>query len=105
MNQNSRLTLFHWLENRIFYGWVIVAAALISVAILVGIRFSFGIFFKSLEAEFGLTRTTLSGVYSAYTLIVAVVGIVGGWALDRYGPRRVVIAIALITGTALLLTS
>ena len=105
MNQNSRLTLFHWLENRIFYGWVIVAAALISVAILVGIRFSFGIFFKSLEAEFGLTRTTLSGVYSAYTLIVAVVGIVGGWALDRYGPRRGVSAMALITGTALLLTS
>ena len=105
MNQNSRLTLFHWLENRIFYGWIIVAAALISVAVLIGIRFSFGIFFKSLEAEFGLTRAALSGVYSAYTLIAAVVAIVGGWALDRYGPRRVVSVMALITGIALLLTS
>ncbi len=105
MTQNSRLTLFHWFENRIFYGWIIVAAALISIAMLIGIRFSFGIFFKSLEAEFGLTRAALSGIFSAYTLIAAVVAIVGGWALDRYGPRRVVITMGLFTGISLLITS
>ena len=40
-------------RNKIFYGWVIVGDSLITTCTLWGIRFSsFGIFFKSRQAEF-----------------------------------------------------
>ena len=81
-----------------------VAAALVIICVLVGIRFSFGVFFKSLEAEFELTRAATSSVFSAYMVLAAVFGIVNGWALDRYGPRRILSLLGLITGLGLLVT-
>ena len=92
-------------KNKIFYGWIIVAAALITICTLFGIRFSFGVFFKSLEAEFQLTRAATSSVFSAYMVLAAVFGIITGWALDRYGPRLVVSLMGFFTGLSLLLTS
>jgi MFS family permease len=70
-----------------------------------GITYSFGVFFKELQAEFGWSRTVTSGVYSLYLITGALVAVAGGWALDRYGPRIVVFLMALFTGTSLVLTS
>ena len=91
-------------KDRIFYGWVIVAAALVIILVLVGIRFSFGVFFKSLEAEFELTRAATSSIFSAYMVLAAVFGIVNGWALDRYGPKRILSLMGLFTGLGLFIT-
>ena len=92
-------------KDKIFYGWVIVAASLITICVLFGIRFSFGVFFKSLESEFELTRAATSSVFSAYMLLAAVFGIITGWALDRYGPRLVISLMGFCTGLSLLITS
>ena len=92
------------IKDKVFYGWVIVAAALVIILVLVGIRFSFGVFFKSLEAEFELTRAATSSVFSAYMVLAALFGIVNGWALDRYGPRRILSLMGLFTGLGLLIT-
>ena len=92
-------------RDKIFYGWVVVAASLVIAAILQGIRLSFGVFFKSLESEFSLNRVAISSVYSVYMVFSAVFTIVGGWALDRYGPRRIIFIMGLLTGLSLLLTS
>jgi len=92
------------LKNRVFYGWVIVGASLVIILILVGIRFSFGVFFKSLELEFGLNRAATSSVFSAYMIMAAVFGMVNGWALDRYGPKLVLALMGLFTGLGLLIT-
>ena len=89
----------------IFYGWIIVAASLIVSSVLFGIRFSFGVFFKSLENDFGLTRAATSSVFSLYMIFFAIFAIISGWALDRYGPRRVVSLMGLFTGLSLLITS
>ncbi len=105
MIRNSRLSALRWRGDKVYYGWVIVAAVLIMTATLVGIRFSFGVFFKSLETEFGLTRAATSSVFSAYTIFTAAFAIIGGWALDKYGPRRVVSVMGLLTGLSLLATS
>ena len=93
------------LKDRIFYGWIVVAAALGVVSTLVGIRFSFGVFFKALEAEFDMTRTATSSIYSVAMLLYVGFTIVIGWALDRYGPRWVVSLMGLFTGIGLLITS
>ncbi len=93
------------IKDRLFYGWVVVITGLIIGTILFGTRFSFGVFFKSLESEFDLTRTATSGVFSVYMVLFSAFAVLGGWALDRYGPRIVTLLMGLFTGLSLLLTS
>jgi len=40
------------IRDKIFYGWIIVVISFVIACILTGTRFSFGVFFKSLEGEF-----------------------------------------------------
>ena len=93
------------IKDRLFYGWVVLAACLAIGALIFGTRFSFGVFFKSIESEFDLTRMVTSGIFSAYMVLCPVFAILGGWALDRYGPRIVTLLMGLFTGLSLLLTS
>ena len=78
------------LQNKLFYGWGVVAALFVVEAILLGTGTSFGVFFESIESDFQLTRATTSAILSVSMLLVSVFAILGGWALDRYGPRIVV---------------
>jgi len=93
------------LKDRFFYGWVVVSAFFIVGTTLAGVQLSFGIFFKSIEAEFGLTRAVTSLVLSISMLIGSAFRVLGGLALDRYGPKIVLFAMGLFTGLSLLLTS
>ena len=93
------------LKDKLFYGWVVVAAFFIVGTIIWGIRFSFGVFFNSIESEFNLTRAATSTIFSIYMVLGGVFAILGGWALDRYEPRIVVLLMGLFTGLGLLLTS
>ena len=93
------------LKDRIFYGWVIVITVFVISTIISGIRTSFGVFFKSLESEFNLTRAATSAILSTNMVLGCVFDVLGGWACDRYGPRMVILLMGLITGISLLLTS
>ena len=93
------------LKDRVFYGWVVVVAFIIMGTTFLGIRISFGVFFKSLESDFGLSRAATSAVFSAYMVLGCIFAMVCGWALDRYGPRVIVLLMGIITGLSLLLTS
>jgi len=92
------------IKDRLFYGWVVLAACLVVNAVIFGTRYSFGVFFKSLESEFGLTRAATSGVFSAYMVLCCIFAVLGGWALDRYGPRKVIFLMGIFTGLSLILT-
>lgn len=92
-------------KDKLFYGWVVVVAFLIIGIAIYGTRFSFGVFFKSIETEFDLTRAAASGVFSISMVLTCVFAILGGWASDRYGPRIVILLMGLFTGFSLLLTS
>jgi MFS family permease len=92
-------------KKSIFYGWKIVNSLFWINAILMGSVFIFGVFFKSLETEFNLSRATTSSIVSVYMVAMAGVAILGGWALDRYGPKRIVLIMAFLNGLGLLLTS
>jgi len=97
-------SIFH-IKNRIFYGWVVVAAILVSGFIMMGVNSSFGVFFKSLEATFGLTRATTSAVLSGRMAFSCLSAVLGGWAIDRYGPKVVFSIMGLFIGISLILTS
>lgn len=88
-----------------FYGWVIAGAGFVISVIGIGSRYSYGVFLKSIEGEFDITRTATSSIFSVYMLLCSVISILGGWAMDRYGPKRVGILMGTFTGLSFLLTS
>ena len=90
--------------GRLFYGWVIVAAAWLAMFVSSASIASFSIFAPELEVEFGWSRGMLSLGYSLNTITIAVFGLVAGMLVDRIGVRRLVIIGAVVggAGTALL---
>ena len=93
------------LKEKLFYGWVVVANLLVMGTAIWGIRFSFSVFFKSLESEFNLTRAATSAIFSTQMVLGGVFTILGGWVADRYGPKVLFLFLGIITGLSLLLTS
>lgn len=99
-NSNSRTG-----KGGLYYGWVMLAICLILMTISYGIRFSFGVFFKSLEQEFEWSRALTSSVFSVYMLLGSLFAVLGGWLADRYGPRIIFMTLGLFCFLGLALTS
>ena len=92
-------------KEKLYYGWVIVAACLMISLISYGIQYSFGVFFKPLESEFNWTRIQVSGVFSAYMLLHCILAFFAGSATDKFGPRKIVTFGGFFAGLGLILTS
>ncbi|MEZ5400088.1 MAG: MFS transporter [Bryobacteraceae bacterium] len=81
-------------ESSLAYpGWRVALAAhlgtMVSFASL--LVFTFGIFLKPLTAEFAWSREEVSRALAIAAMTVAAVSPFLGWALDRWGPRPVVL--------------
>jgi len=89
----------------IYYGWIIVGACSLILLASFGIYYSFSVFFSSLQTEFMWTRARTSSLFSVYLICSGMFSIICGQALDRFGPRWVVILMGIITGLSLLCIS
>lgn len=87
-----------------FYGWVIVATCFVA-ATSYGLFYTFGVFFKSLQTEFGWGRALTGSVHSLHLVIYALSTYFFGRLTDRHGPRRALSLGALFIGTGLSLCS
>jgi MFS family permease len=76
------------------YGYIIVLACFLIQGIGIGVFVTFGVFFKPLLAEFGWSRTTISGASSMAFFLMGLLGILAGNLNDKFGPR----AIMAVTG-------
>jgi len=85
-------------NGRLFYGWIVVTASFVIFALILGSRYCFGVFFKSIGNEFNLTRMATSSIFSIYMVLCPVFAMIGGRVLDRYGPRLVVFSMSVFTG-------
>jgi MFS family permease len=90
---------------RIYYGYVILAAAFFIMVLTYGSQGSFGVFLKPMLTDFGWTRAATAGPYALLMLVSGVCTIISGRLSDRFGPRIVVTAGALILGAGYILTS
>ncbi len=87
----------------LYYGWIIVAVALISMAFWFGIRANFSVFYVALLEEFGWNRGGSAGVQSMALITYTVMAPLVGGLIDRFGPRRVVVPGILILALGLIL--
>lgn len=89
----------------LYYGWVVVGAAFTVMFLGFLVAYSFGAFFKVLQAEFAADRAEISFVFSISIFLLFVVGAFAGPAADRLGPRRVIAAGMALIGIGLLAAS
>jgi sugar phosphate permease len=89
-----------------YYGWFIVGLSFVAYLVASAIRSAPAVLIHPLEAEFGWGRTAISSAASLNLLIYGFMAPIGGWLLDRFGPRRVILwslatVAAGVTGTVL----
>jgi MFS family permease len=88
-----------------FAGWLAALSAFIGGFVAFGVMYSFGVFFASMEAEFHASRTATSVFFAVTGMLFYFFGSVTGRLSDRFGPRRIVAAGAVIMGIGLALTA
>jgi MFS family permease len=93
------------IRPKFFYGYVIVAAALLMAIAMWGARFSFGVFFSPVLEEFGWTRAATSGGFSLTWVFTGLLSIAVGRLNDQFGPRLIMTIAGFVVGLGYLLMS
>jgi MFS family permease len=73
----------------VFYGWVVVAVAFVTMGVGVNARTAFSLLFPPILDEFGWERGVTAGAFSFGFLVTAVLSPSLGRLMDRRGPRVV----------------
>jgi len=92
------LKISKYLNQRFYYGWMIILIAGISVFFSApGQSYSISTFMKSYTSDFGLSKTLISSIYSIATICSGLLLVFMGKAVDKYGQRKmtVIVGIAL----------
>ena len=92
-------------SGRHYDGYTVVAACFFMQAVAVGALVTYGIFFKHLQAEFGWSRTFISGASSLVFILMGIFGAGFGRLNDRLGPRRILLLSGLCLAGGYLLMS
>tara|TARA_A100001037_G_scaffold254598_1_gene239769 strand:- start:435 stop:1757 length:1323 start_codon:yes stop_codon:yes gene_type:complete len=93
-------------KSGFFYGWWICIGGAFVMAMSSGINFhGFGNFIIPLSKEFGWSRTTVSAVFSLARLEAGFIGPAEGWAVDRMGPRKLMLVGIPLMGIGFVLLS
>jgi MFS family permease len=91
--------------KKIFYGYNIVVSGFFIQAICIGAMFTYGVFFKEFQTEFGWSRGLISGASSLAFFVMGVGAIIFGTLNDRIGPRIILTISGIFLGVGYLLMS
>jgi MFS family permease len=78
------------MDQRVFFGWFVVAAAFTILLIGFGVAYSFASFFDGLETDFQASRGDISLIFSIAGFLYFSLGAISGPLSDRLGSRPVV---------------
>jgi len=89
----------------IFYGWVILSIAFITLVLGYAIRNTFSVFYPTIVMEFGWGRGNTALMFSIAVIVYGLVAPVAGNLVDRFGPRVILPVGAFIVGAGIALCS
>ncbi len=89
-------------QRGVYYGWFILAASFFILFVTMTTRNSFGLFFKPILEEFGLSRAALSLPVSLSLILFGVSQPIGGLLIRRFGSRAVITFGSVLTAAAVL---
>jgi len=85
----------------IFYGWIVVAVAFVTMGIGVNARTVFSLLFPPILDEFSWPRGLTAGAFSFGFLASGILGPILGRLIDRRGPRAVMLLGVVMVGAGL----
>jgi sugar phosphate permease len=86
------------------YAWAVLAVTFLVLLTSAAMRSTPGVLIVPLEREFGWSRATISFAISVNLLLYGLLGPFGAGLVQRFGPRRVMSASALLIGLGALAT-
>jgi MFS family permease len=90
---------------KLFYGWVIVGAAMVITCVGFGAMFSLGVFLQPMAESMGWSRTGISTAALLNFLCMGIGSFVWGALSDRLGTRTVVLIGGVLLGLGTVLAS
>lgn len=90
-------------HERLFYGWMVVAAAFAITFVGFGSAYSFSAFVESLQRDFDASRGSVSLVFSLAAFLYFALGVVSGPLADRWGARSLTLVGMILVGLGLAL--
>jgi sugar phosphate permease len=91
--------------QRIFYGWIVLGVAFITIVVGYAIRNSFAVFYPTIVEEFGWGRGNTALMFSIAFLVYGLASPVAGTLVDKFKPRLVLPLGGLIAGVGVALCS
>lgn len=85
--------------------WLVVLAAFLAMFTSFGIAYSFGAFLLPMSSALGSGPGATAGVFSLTTMALFGLGALSGPAVDRFGPRPVLLLGAVAMGLGLVVTA
>lgn len=92
-------------RDSIFYGWIVLSIAFITLVLGYAIRNTFSVFYPAIVEEFGWGRGNTAMMFSMTIIVYGFVAPVAGSLVDRFGPRLIIPVGAFIVGGGVALCS
>jgi MFS family permease len=89
-----------------FYGWWVLVALAAMRVVASGVGHNvLGLLVLPLEEEFGAKRATVSLMVTSGNIAVATTAILGGWLMDRFGARRIMLWSLMVAASGYIMLS
>ena len=72
-------------QSRLFYGWIVIAVAFVTMAVSVNARTGYSLLFPAISTEFGWSSAAISGAFALGFLCSSAFIPIAGIVMDRYG--------------------
>jgi MFS family permease len=92
-------------RGTIFYGWIILSIAFITLVLGYAIRNTFSVFYPAIVKNFGWGRGNTALMFSITIIVYGFMAPAAGSLVDRFGPRLILPVGAFIVGVGVALCS
>ncbi len=92
-------------NGRFFFGWFVLLGSVLIVTVSLSTRYSFSLFYPQILSEFGWSRAGTAGALSLSLIVFGISSPTVGVLVDKFGPRRILIAGLFILTMGLVLMS